>query len=97
METWTMTSLSKKRGRPLGSKNKPAPEGMPFKPNFSSADKARVVLLQKSNTDLKKRVDELELIRDNMHRVIDNQEHKAVQYQAVIDYLEHLIMKWEKK
>jgi len=96
-----MTSLSKpvakKRGRPLGSKNKPASEGIPSKRQVISSDKARIVLLQKSNMDLQKRVDELELIRENMHRVIDNQEHKAIQSQAVISYLEHLIMKWERK
>jgi hypothetical protein len=32
---------------------------------------------------------ELEKIRNNLHDLIDNLEHKIVQYQAVISYLEH--------
>jgi len=32
---------------------------------------------------------ELEKIRQNLHGVIDNLEHQAVQYQAVINYLEN--------
>jgi len=80
-----MTSLSKKpvakkRGRPLGSKNK------------KSAAKAKA-FKQPSNraseiSKLQDKILELEMIRERLHSVIDRQEYKAVQYQAVIDYLE---------
>jgi len=84
-----MTSLSKKkpavlaktarkRGRPVGSKNKKtAAKVKPFK--FS---------LETQVANLTKQVAELQLIRERLHSVIDRQEHKAIQYQAVIDYLE---------
>jgi len=81
-----MTSLSKKnqavvaktarkRGRPLGSKNKPAARAKAFKhPNDVA--------------NLLKRIEELETIRDRLHKMIDHHEHKEIQYLAVIDYLE---------
>jgi uncharacterized small protein (DUF1192 family) len=89
-----MTSLSntvtpKKRGRPLGSKNKKKPVGyVALKSLDKKANDARVVLLLKSVNELKKRIVELEEIRERLHAIIDNQEHKAIQYRAVIDYLE---------
>lgn len=69
---------SKKRGRPLGSKNKKprATKDKPFK-QFNPLQQAL------------KKIAELQLIRSNLHNMIDNLEHKAVQYQAVISYLEH--------
>lgn len=80
-----MTSLSKKpavvaktarkRGRPLGSKNKPAAKAKKFKQPAGDAN-------------LLKRIEELETIRDRLHRLIDHLEHKEIQYRAVIDYLE---------
>ena len=80
-----MTSLSKpvakKRGRPVGSKNKKKPA-------------ARALVFKRTNNHaaeinkLHNRILELETIRERLHNVIDRQEHKAVQYQAVIDYLE---------
>jgi hypothetical protein len=79
-----MTSLSKsvakKRGRPLGSKNKKtAAKAKAFKqPN--------VVALEINK--LRNKISELEMIRERLHGVIDRQEHKAIQYRAVIDYLE---------
>jgi len=94
-----MTSLSKflvrdvpekKRGRPAGSKNKnksAAPRNA-FKRASVISENAKVVLLTKKVDELKKLVDELQLIRDRLHTVIDRQEHKAIQYRAVIDYLE---------
>ena len=81
-----MTSLSKnptpkKRGRPLGSKNKkkPAAARKAFKQPKSSGTKL---------ASLQSRIDELEQIRDRLHRLIDHHEHKEIQYRAVIDYLE---------
>jgi uncharacterized alpha-E superfamily protein len=81
-----MTSLSKfplkkKRGRPAGSKNKPAAVVKSFKQLNNEAEKVRVQMMSE-------RIDELENIRTHLHRVIDNLEHQAVQYRAVIDYLE---------
>ena len=72
-----MTTLSsKKRGRPLGSKNK---RGRPAK-TFKLRDiKGRAL----------NKIVELEKIRQNLHNVIDNLEHQAVQYKAVISYLEN--------
>jgi hypothetical protein len=88
-----MTSLSKnpvpkKRGRPLGSKNKRVRTVAGKKYTFK--DKA---FKQPNNhaseiNKLQNRILELEMIRERLHSVIDRQEHKAIQYQAVIDYLE---------
>jgi hypothetical protein len=87
-----MTSLSKKpvtkkRGRPIGSKNKkkPVAKRLVFK-GMDLQRKAQQSLARLN--DIGKRIDELESIRTNLHRVIDNLEHQAVQYRAVIDYLE---------
>jgi len=72
------TSNSKKRGRPLGSKNKKqrAVKTKTFK-QFNPTQRALAKIV------------ELEKIRANLHNLIDNLEHKVVQYQAVISYLEH--------
>ena len=77
------SKLPKKRGRPVGSTNKkkPAAEAMSFKQLNNAAEKVRIRLMSE-------RIDELEMIRSSLHRVIDNLEHQAVQYRAVIDYLE---------
>jgi len=83
-----MTSLSKKRGRPLGSKNKPAAERVKFKRASDLNDKAKVVLLTKKVDELKNLVDELQLVRQRLHSLVDRYEHKEIQYKAVIDYLE---------
>lgn len=75
------TSNSKKRGRPLGSKNKPK--------KIPRAGKVRTF---KRLYDLQRAADkivELEKIRENLHNLIDNLEHKEVQYKAVISYLEN--------
>jgi len=74
-----MTTLnSKKLGRPVGSKNK--------KP---AAKKAKVFKqfdpVQRSFA----KIVELERIREGLHKLIDNLEHQAVQYRAVISYLEN--------
>ena len=79
-----MTSLSKKpvakkRGRPAGSKNKPAAKAKAFKQPSNRASEI---------SKLQDKILELEMIRERLHSVIDRQEYKAVQYQAVIDYLE---------
>lgn len=70
------TSNSKKRGRPVGSKNK---RGRPAK-TFKLRDIEGRAL---------SKIVELEKIRQNLHGVIDNLEHQAVQYKAVISYLEN--------
>jgi hypothetical protein len=78
-----MTSLSKsvakKRGRPAGSKNKTAAKAKAFKQPSNRASEI---------SKLQDKIFELEMIRERLHSVIDRQEYKAVQYQAVIDYLE---------
>ena len=78
-----MTSLSnpvaKKRGRPAGSKNKTVKKAKAFKQPSKLA--SGIIKLQN-------KISELELIRERLHGVIDRQEHKAIQYRAVIDYLE---------
>jgi len=74
------TSNSKKRGRPLGSKNKPK-RGRPAKvKTFKQFDVESRALAK---------IVELEKIRENLHNLIDNLEHQAVQYKAVISYLEN--------
>ena len=77
--------VAKKRGRPLGSKNKKKPAAKPKSFKRSVVKKAGE---QMQVAQLQKRVQELELIRERLHNLIDRQEHKAIQYQAVIDYLE---------
>jgi hypothetical protein len=72
------TSNSKKRGRPVGSKNK-AKRGRPAK-TFKQFDVESRALAK---------IVELEKIRENLHNMIDNLEHQAVQYKAVISYLEN--------
>jgi predicted transcriptional regulator len=78
-----MTSLSKKRGRPVGSKNKvvvkkPAALSKPFK---QSATEAAVHRLMDAN---------LSLIKDNnqLLKVINNLEHQIIGFRAVVSYLE---------
>jgi len=72
------TSNSKKRGRPLGSKNKKPRAGKTK--TFKQFDPAQRALAK---------IVELERIRQNLHNLIDNLEHQAVQYRAVISYLEN--------
>ena len=72
------TSNSKKRGRPLGSKNK----------KLVTRNVKKFKLRDIEGRALSKIV-ELEKIRQNLHNVIDNLEHQAVQYKAVISYLEN--------
>jgi predicted transcriptional regulator len=78
-----MTSLSKKRGRPVGSKNKvvvkkPAAASKPFKQSATEAAVHRLM-------DAK-----LSLIKDNnqLLKVINNLEHQIIGFRAVISYLE---------
>ncbi|MFZ4599676.1 MAG: hypothetical protein ACOYNN_13610 [Terrimicrobiaceae bacterium] len=75
-------SNSKKRGRPLGSKNK-AKRGRP------AAKKANTFKQFDVESRSLAKIVELEKIRQNLHNVIDNLEHQAVQYKAVISYLEN--------
>jgi len=72
------TSNSKKRGRPVGSKNK--------KPVTRNA---KTFKLRDIESRALNKIVELEKIRQNLHGVIDNLEHQAVQYKAVISYLEN--------
>ena len=70
--------IAKKRGRPLGSKNK--------KP---ATKKVKTFKLHDIESRALAKIVELEKIRQNLHNVIDNLEHQAVQYKAVISYLEN--------
>jgi len=81
--------IAKKRGRPIGSKNKKklVAKRLVFK-GMDLQRKTQAQSLARLN-DIGKRIDELELIRTNLHNVIDNLEHQAVQYKAVISYLEN--------
>jgi hypothetical protein len=74
------TSNSKKRGRPLGSKNKPKRGRQAKVKTFKQFDVESRALAK---------IVELEKIRENLHNLIDNLEHQAVQYKAVISYLEN--------
>jgi hypothetical protein len=81
-----MTSLSKKRGRPIGSKNKakPAAKVKTFKqPNSAAVQRLKMVgeIVQKN----------LELIKDNTELVnhINKLEHQIIGFRAVISYLEN--------
>lgn len=76
-------SVAKKRGRPAGVKNKPKLVAPP-----ELAYGRRIEFKQPDLAALQARIAELETIRERLHSVIDRQEHKAIQYQAVIDYLE---------
>jgi predicted transcriptional regulator len=79
-----MTSLSKKlvtkkRGRPVGSKNKSKPEAT--KTFKQSSTEAAVHRLMDAN---------LSLIKDNnqLLKAINNLEHQIIGFRAVISYLE---------
>jgi hypothetical protein len=79
-----MTSLSKKRGRPVGSKNKPAAKVKTFK----QSDSAAVQRLKMVGEIVQKN---LELIKDNTELVnhINKLEHQIIGFRAVISYLEN--------
>lgn len=78
-------SNSKKRGRPLGSKNK-----KPVVKNKKPVTrKVSAFKLRDLETRALSKIVELEKIRQNLHNVIDNLEHQAIQYKAVISYLEN--------
>ena len=72
------TSNSKKIGRPVGSKNK--------KP---ATRNVKTFKLRDIEGRALSKIVELEKIRQNLHDMIDNLEHQAVQYKAVISYLEN--------
>jgi hypothetical protein len=80
-----MTSLSKKRGRPVGSKNKPKPAAKvkTFKQSDANIQRLKMVgeIVQKN----------LELIKDNTELVnhINKLEHQIIGFRAVISYLEN--------
>jgi hypothetical protein len=82
-----MTSLSKsvakKRGRPVGSKNKPAAKVKTFKQSDAGMQRLKMVgeIVQKN----------LELIKDNTELVnhINKLEHQIIGFRAVISYLEN--------
>jgi len=88
MTSLSKKSVAKKRGRPLGSKNKRvvkvAGKEYTFKNKAFKQPSKRASEVSK----LQDKILELEMIRERLHSVIDRQEHKAIQYQAVIDYLE---------
>jgi hypothetical protein len=82
-----MTSLSKKRGRPVGSKNKPAVKSKPA---------ADVKTFKQSDVDkLQKEILENDVVFNHMIQEIESLElkiksleHTVNQYKVVIDYLE---------
>ena len=90
-ETWTMTSLSKpvakKRGRPVGSKNKRVRKVAGKEYTFK--DKAFKQPKPAAADNLMN--DNLRLIQDNgrLLNAINNLEHQVVGYRAVISYLEN--------
>lgn len=76
-----MTSLSKKRGRPIGTKNKPAADAKTFK--------------QPDNNKLLRELRENDIVFNHLTQVIEtlelkvkSLEHTVNQYKVVIDYLE---------
>jgi len=73
--------LTKKRGRPVGSKNKPKPAAK-VKTFKQSATDAAVHRLMDAN---------LSLINDNnqLLKAINNLEHQIIGFRAVISYLEN--------
>jgi len=97
-----MTSLSKKRGRPLGSTNKRtrtvAGKEYTFKKKPAAARKqfkqpnaaAREEKLLQAHIELMVKASDL---RKN----IANLEHQAIGYQAVISYLEHQLEKTNER
>jgi predicted transcriptional regulator len=76
-----MTSLSKKRGRPVGSKNKPKQKPAATKSIKRSSSAAAIHNLMDAN---------LKLIGDNnqLLKAIENLQHQIIGFRAVISYLE---------
>lgn len=83
-------SVVKKRGRPLGSKNKTRRKALvkPFK-QVKVVKRAYVTQLHHKTANLLVQISDLEHVRKNLHLVIDNLENKEIQYKAVIAYLEN--------
>jgi hypothetical protein len=75
-----MTSLSKKRGRPIGSKNKTKQKPEAVK-TFKHSNSAALQNLMRDN---------LQLIQDNKQLLfkIELLEHKIIGFRAVVSYLE---------
>lgn len=73
-----VAKTARKRGRPVGSKNKPAAKVKTFKQSDSDAAIHR---LMDAN---------LSLIKDNnqLLKVIENLEHQIIGFRAVVSYLE---------
>jgi hypothetical protein len=81
-----MTSLSKKpvakkRGRPASSKNKPAAKPKTFK-------QKEINMLIDDLIDAELLCEKMDKIIEALELKIKNLEHKAMQYEVVIDYLE---------
>jgi hypothetical protein len=87
-----MTSLSKKpvakkRGRPVGSKNKTTAKAK--QPAKAKVFKQRDVdILLDDLFDAEFLCQKMQNLIDSLELKIKNLEHKAVQYEVVIDYLE---------
>ena len=85
-----MTSLSKKpvakkRGRPAGSKNKTAAKPAAKTKVFKQRD---VDILLDDLFDAEFLCQKMQSLIDSLELKIKNLEHKATQYEVVIDYLE---------
>jgi hypothetical protein len=81
-----MTSLSKKpvakkRGRPAGSKNKPAAKPKTFK-------QKEINIIIEDLVDAEFLCEKMTYEIEAIELKIKNLEHKAMQYEVVIDYLE---------
>ena len=91
-----MTLNSKKRGRPLGSKNKRKPamkkgigETTTFKQLNAEAGK---VAKKEREAELLKEHAQILLERSALKLKVTNLEHQAIGYRAVISYLEHQLV-----
>lgn len=71
----------KKRGRPVGSKNKKKPAAKPTTFKRIESHAAEI-------NKLHNRILELEKMRDALHNLVNSLEHQGIQYRAVISYLE---------
>ena len=85
-----MTSLSKKpvakkRGRPAGSKNKVAAKPAAKDKTFKQKD---INMLIDDLIDAELLCEKMDKIIESLELKIKNLEHKAMQYEVVIDYLE---------
>ena len=84
-----MTKLiSKKRGRPFGSKNKPSKVGTVKTFKQLNASASRIAKQQREQELLNEHINLL-IELGNFKKQVDNLEHQAIGYRAVVSYLEN--------